>query len=171
MKHANTLVCEVIHCPGCGADIFCDVVSDRALSFYLSEKGDQPIEMCPQCRLDLGQVSREDLNSTSRGTRRSPAKRAAGKKEMVAAMLAGDIAQFPSKAAAERAFDAAAGAVLELAKTGRDVRWPGVGSFKIKEQKARRVRNPQTGTMMEVPAKKAVKFTPAKRLKEAVEDL
>jgi len=35
------------------------------------------------------------------------------------------------------------------------------GSFKVVERNARACRNPQTGEMLEVPAKKVVKFKPS----------
>jgi DNA-binding protein HU-beta len=62
-------------------------------------------------------------------------------------------------------------AFVGLAKTGTDIRWPGIGSFKIKEQKGRNVRNPRTGEIVYVPSKKVLKFTPSKRLKEDLKAL
>jgi DNA-binding protein HU-beta len=171
MKHENRLICEVFCCPGCSTEIFCTVVADREPQFYLSQEGTEPIDECPECRLDLHRVSREDLSAASERKRSAPVNRTAGKKEMVAAMLAADVPEFASRAAAERAFDAVGGAFLELIESGTEVRWPGVGSFKIKQRKARRTRNPQTGAMMNVPAKKAVTFRPAKRLREGVANL
>lgn len=49
---------------------------------------------------------------------------------------------------------------------GEDVHIVGFGSFKVLERRARKGRNPRTGEMIEVPAKKAVKFTPGKDFKE-----
>ena len=42
----------------------------------------------------------------------------------------------------------------------------GFGKFYIKQKKARMAMNPRTGEKILVPAKKVVKFRPAKRLKE-----
>ncbi|HJT23639.1 MAG TPA: HU family DNA-binding protein [bacterium] len=40
--------------------------------------------------------------------------------------------------------------------------------FQLKDRKARMARNPRTGEMVNVPAKKVVKFRVLKDLKEAV---
>lgn len=45
----------------------------------------------------------------------------------------------------------------------------GFGVLSVRERKATAARNPQTGEKINVPAKKVVKFTPAKHLKDAVE--
>ena len=45
---------------------------------------------------------------------------------------------------------------------------PGFGSFKVISAAARRVRSPQDGLIINVPAKKRVKFVVGKVLKEAV---
>ena len=52
-----------------------------------------------------------------------------------------------------------------LAK-GEDVHIVGFGSFKVLDRRARKGRNPRTGELIEVPAKKAVKFAPGKDFKE-----
>ena len=44
----------------------------------------------------------------------------------------------------------------------------GFGTFRVRERKARRGRNPRTGEEIQIPAKKVPKFLPGKRLKEAV---
>lgn len=53
---------------------------------------------------------------------------------------------------------------------GDEVGIPGLGKFKVIERKARKGVNPQTGKKIKIPAKKAVKFTAAKALKDAVSD-
>ena len=52
----------------------------------------------------------------------------------------------------------------------RDVAVPlsGLGKFKVQSRKARVGRNPQTGAAIKIPAKKVVKFTVAKNLKDTV---
>jgi len=45
---------------------------------------------------------------------------------------------------------------------------PGLGKLVLVERKARLARNPRTGEMVQVPAKKVVKFKVAKACKEAV---
>ncbi len=51
---------------------------------------------------------------------------------------------------------------------GESVTLTGFGTFKVVDQAARKGRNPQTGAEIDIPARKAVKFAPAKALKEAV---
>ncbi len=43
-----------------------------------------------------------------------------------------------------------------------------LGKLKLKKREARMMRNPQTGKQMKVPAKKVVKFTVAKSVKEKI---
>lgn len=56
--------------------------------------------------------------------------------------------------------------VLEAAAAGRKVRWPGVGTFSRATRKARRIRNPVTKALQELPAMTTVKFRAAKAAKE-----
>jgi DNA-binding protein HU-beta len=51
---------------------------------------------------------------------------------------------------------------------GRTVRIPGLGGFSITEHKERAGVNPRTGEKIVIPARRAVKFSPAKALKDAV---
>ena len=72
------------------------------------------------------------------------------------------------KAEANRVYDA----LVQLAKdklvAEGDFVLPGLGALKAKEQKARQARNPRTGEIVEVPAKKAVRFTAYKQLKDTL---
>ena len=54
-------------------------------------------------------------------------------------------------------------------KAGQKVSVAGLGTFVVKEKKARISRNPKTGESVQVPAKKAPKFRPGKELKEIVQ--
>jgi nucleoid DNA-binding protein len=54
-------------------------------------------------------------------------------------------------------------------KQGAQVKIIGLGTFKVKERKARTAINPKTGERIELPAKRVPRFTPAKDLKEAVQ--
>jgi len=45
---------------------------------------------------------------------------------------------------------------------------PGLGKLVLVERKARMARNPRTGEMVQVPAKKVVKFKVAKACKDAI---
>jgi DNA-binding protein HU-beta len=50
-------------------------------------------------------------------------------------------------------------------KSGNKVKLPGLGTFKVRERKARTAINPKTGEKITVPATRVPKFTPAKELK------
>ena len=73
-----------------------------------------------------------------------------------------------SKAEAKKVLDAAIEALeAELVK-GNRVAVFGMGSFEVKERKARTGMNPLTKEKIEIPASKAVGFKAAKALKVAV---
>jgi integration host factor subunit beta len=55
-----------------------------------------------------------------------------------------------------------------LAKGGK-VEIRGFGNFTVRQRKARKARNPKTGEMVEVPAKRVPHFKPGKELKEIAE--
>ena len=58
--------------------------------------------------------------------------------------------------------------LTENLSRGDEVNIPGFGKFRVKETAARQGRNPKTGETIDIPAKKAVKFLPAKQLKDEV---
>jgi DNA-binding protein HU-beta len=70
-----------------------------------------------------------------------------------------------SKADAERAVDAFFEVVVDNAKKGDKVAWPGFGSFSTTRRAARTGRNPQTGAPVNVPASTALKFSASSVLK------
>jgi DNA-binding protein HU-beta len=70
-----------------------------------------------------------------------------------------------SKADAERTIAAFFELVIDSAKKGDKVSWPGFGAFSTSKRKARTGRNPQTGAPVEVPASVAMKFTSSSTLK------
>ena len=45
----------------------------------------------------------------------------------------------------------------------------GFGNFRVRQREARKARNPRTGEMVEVPAKRVPHFRPSKELKTMVE--
>jgi DNA-binding protein HU-beta len=66
---------------------------------------------------------------------------------------------------------AAAGKVSrELLDNGQDAEVIGLGTLKVVQRAARIARNPRTGAQVKVPAKRAVKFRPAKALKDALKE-
>ena len=58
--------------------------------------------------------------------------------------------------------------VTKEIKKGGEVPLTGLGKFKVSRRKARMGRNPQTGEAIKIPAKKVVKFTVAKTLKDTI---
>jgi DNA-binding protein HU-beta len=71
-------------------------------------------------------------------------------------------------AQAEAAYENLFAIIKATLKKGDAVSISGFGSFKVVKRKARKGRNPRTGKEIKIPAKKAVKFTPGKALKESV---
>jgi integration host factor subunit beta len=51
---------------------------------------------------------------------------------------------------------------------GRGVEIRGIGSFSSRNRKPRTTKNPKTGKVMDIPARKALHFTMSKSLKEAL---
>ena len=74
-----------------------------------------------------------------------------------------------SKEAAGQAQKAVIEAISSTLEKGDSVSLIGFGSFKVIDRAAREGRNPSTGEKMQIPASKAVKFTPSKVLKERVQ--
>jgi DNA-binding protein HU-beta len=70
---------------------------------------------------------------------------------------------------ARLALDALAGVVLAGLLEDERITIHGLGTFEVAHRAPRRVRNPATDEMMDVPAKAVVKFRPAKQLRERVE--
>jgi len=73
-----------------------------------------------------------------------------------------------TKKAAEQAQKAVIEEMSSTLEKGGSISLVGFGSFKVVERAAREGRNPSTGEKMQIPASKAVKFTPSKSLKERV---
>lgn len=73
-----------------------------------------------------------------------------------------------TKAQAEKALDATIETLTNALAAGESVAFTGFGSFKVTKRAARKGRNPRTGNEITIPESQAVKFTPGKLLKEAV---
>jgi DNA-binding protein HU-beta len=58
--------------------------------------------------------------------------------------------------------------LTDVLKSGDKVQLPPFGQFRVRDRAARIARNPQTGEPVKVPAKRVLRFTPARSLKEAV---
>ncbi|MDR2669514.1 MAG: HU family DNA-binding protein [Desulfovibrio sp.] len=77
-------------------------------------------------------------------------------------------AGFATLAQAEAAYDSLFTIIGAALKNGDAVSITGFGGFKVVDRKARKGRNPRTGKEIQIPASKAVKFTPGKALKESL---
>jgi DNA-binding protein HU-beta len=73
-----------------------------------------------------------------------------------------------SKAAAEKALNAAMAAVADALKKGDKVTLVGFGTFSVAKRDARTGRNPQTGKSIKIPAKKSAKFKAGSKLSDAI---
>ncbi len=85
------------------------------------------------------------------------------------AELINEVAKVVSvKKEAAAAVDAVFGAIKKALKKGDKVAIAGFGTFGVAKRAARKARNPQTGAMIKVKAKKVPKFTAGKAFKDAV---
>ena len=73
-----------------------------------------------------------------------------------------------TKADAARALESFVGAVTGSLKKGNKVSLVGFGTFKTSARAARKGRNPQTGAVVNIPARTAVGFKAGSALKAAV---
>ena len=72
-----------------------------------------------------------------------------------------------TKADAKKAIDAFIAATTKALKAGDRVALIGFGSFSVSERSARTGRNPQTGKIITIAAKKVVKFKVGTKLADA----
>lgn len=70
--------------------------------------------------------------------------------------------------AAKDAVDAVFKAVSDALKRGEKAVITGFGTFSVRKRVARTGRNPQTGSALQIPARKTPGFTAGKTLKRAV---
>lgn len=68
---------------------------------------------------------------------------------------------------ASKAMSAFENILADSMARGEKFSWPGVGIFFVREYKARLGRSPFTGLKVQIPARKVVKFSPGKCLREA----
>ncbi len=73
-----------------------------------------------------------------------------------------------SKKEAELAIGATLAAIRKALKKGDTVTLVGFGTFRVSKRKARKGRNPQTGAVIKIAAKKVPVFKAGKGLKDAV---
>ena len=87
-------------------------------------------------------------------------------KQELIAKVAKDTGGTKSKAA--EAVASVIDGITKALKKGDSVTFVGFGTFKTSNRKARTARNPQTGAMIKIPKRKAVRFVAGKALKTAV---
>lgn len=73
-----------------------------------------------------------------------------------------------SKKEAKTVLEAFNAKIIEVLKSEKKVKLPGLGIFVVKVRKARTGRNPKTGETIQIPEKKVVKFRVAKDVKKQV---
>lgn len=73
-----------------------------------------------------------------------------------------------TKKEAREAVDCIFSTITKNLKKKKKVTLIGFGSFKVVKRKARKGRNPQTGEVIRIKAKKVPKFVPGKALRDAV---
>lgn len=73
-----------------------------------------------------------------------------------------------TKADSTKAIDATIEAITEELSNGGKVPLVGFGTFDVSERAAREGRNPRTGAVVQIAARKTVRFKPGSALKDAV---
>ena len=73
-----------------------------------------------------------------------------------------------SQAAAGKALQGAMAAITQALKKGDKVTLVGFGTFSVAKRAARQGRNPQTGKMIKIAAKKVAKFKAGSKLSDLV---
>lgn len=73
-----------------------------------------------------------------------------------------------NKTEADKALNSITGNITKSLKKGDGVALIGFGSFSVQKRAARNGRNPQTGEAIKIKARKVVKFSAGKGLKETV---
>ena len=73
-----------------------------------------------------------------------------------------------TKKQADAALNSLLGAVISSLKKAQKVTIVGFGTYSVAKRKARIGRNPQTGAVIKIAARKVPKFTPGSELKKAV---
>ncbi len=73
-----------------------------------------------------------------------------------------------SKRAAGDAVDATFTSIARSIKKDKRIQVPGFGTFSVRSRKARKGRNPQTGSVINIRASRTVGFKPAPALKKGL---
>jgi DNA-binding protein HU-beta len=160
------LVCVTRYCPHCGSEFFCRSDYEKHRIFYISEDMKDPTTTCPKCQFNLLLLPADALLlEPGREKKASPPLLRANTK-LIEWLHSKHPEIFTSKASARRALDAVGEALFDALSAGENVRWRGLGTFKVRHRKPRMGRNPQTGAALQIPARKVITFSPAKALKQ-----
>ncbi len=73
-----------------------------------------------------------------------------------------------TKVESGRAIDSVFKNITKALKRGEKSNLVGLGTFAVTRRKARTGRNPQTGEPLRIPARRVVRFTSGKALKETI---
>lgn len=79
-----------------------------------------------------------------------------------------EVCGFESRRVAKDVYEAFSGMIQSALKKGYKVPLPGLGKIQVRHSKARMGRNPATGETIQIAARKRVRLSPSKALKEAV---
>jgi integration host factor subunit beta len=103
------------------------------------------------------------------GEARSPEEKGSVTKKDIVRQISERIGetQLKTKEIVQRTFDAIVATLLEVGR----IELRKFGVFEVKQRKARKARNPQTGEAVEVPPKNVVTFKPGKVMEEKIRAL
>lgn len=87
------------------------------------------------------------------------------KDELITSIIKGCKDESLTKKLAGEILDAAFDAIGKTIKKDKRFAYPGFGTFTVRNRKARKGRNPQTGEEIKIKASKTVGFKPAPSLK------
>ena len=79
-----------------------------------------------------------------------------------------DACDLESRKQAKELYESFSGMIQTALKKGYKVPLPGLGKIQVRQTKARMGRNPATGEPIRIKAKKRVRLTPSKALKDQV---
>ncbi len=86
------------------------------------------------------------------------------KNDLINAIAVHGLSKRQAAAVVEAVFDL----VIKAFERGEDVRIVGFGHFRIRKKASRKGRNPQTGSEIEITARRVLTFKPSKGLKAKV---
>ena len=90
------------------------------------------------------------------------------KNELIEAVQKSCSADNISKRLTEDMLDATFQSIQKSVKKNKRFSYPGFGTFLIRNRKARKGRNPQTGSEIQIKASKTIGFRPSPKLKSSL---